>query len=154
MKRTFICILALLLTVCMLGACGPKEVELATVMDDINKEFEISGLTEIEEADKLELYYQIKADDVKQFAAEFSKDTSKNPQEIVLVEAVDEDAAKSIETSLKNILQTRLSNAKSYTPELVAVYDSCDVVVEGLYVSLIIDAKADDIRDFYDTYFE
>ena len=171
MKRIVLCVLALLLSVCMLCACGSdsengasdssanaskaeSSVDLNNVLADINSQFGISDLKVVKDKNALELYYQISAADVKQFAAEFSKDTSENPQEIILVEAVNEDAAKSIESALKNIQQSRISNAKSYTPELVEVYEKCNVVVDGVNVSLIIDARTDEIRAVYDSYFK
>lgn len=170
MKRIFLCVLALLLCVSILCACGDdtkssekaasgnseskSAVDLAAVMDDISKQFDLSALKAIEDKETLELYYQITASNVKQCAALMSTDTSVNPQEVILVEAVDENAAKEVETTLKNIQQSRLSNAKSYTPELVDLYESCDVVVDGVYVSLIIETRADEIREVYDSYFK
>ncbi len=153
MKKIAICLLSLILSLCMLTACGSADVDLKAVFDDINSQFGISDLTVIEEASKLNRYYMIEEAKVKQFAAEFSAESSVFT-EIVLVEGVDEAAASEIATFLNNHLQSRLSEAKSYNPESVAMLEGCSVDQNGTYVSLIIADNAADIKAVYDSYFE
>lgn len=153
MKRFGVCLLSLLLSLCMLTACGTADVDLKVVFDDINTQFAISDLTVIEDASKLNRYYMIEEDTVKQFAAEFSAESSVFT-EIVLVEAVDETSATEIATLLNNHYQSRLSEAKSYNPEAVAMLENCSVEQNGAYVSLIIGENASEIKAVYDSYFE
>lgn len=153
MKKIAICLLSLVLSLCMLTACGTADVDLKTVFDDINTQFGITDLTVIEEASKLNRYYMIEEDTVEQFAAEFSAESSVFT-EIVLIKAVDEAAATEIATLLNNHYQSRLSEAKSYNPESVAMLEGCSVEQNGVYVSLIIADNAADIKAVYDSYFE
>ena len=154
MKRTLLCVVSLLLSVCMLVACGSaKSVDLKTVFDDINSKFGFTDLIVLEEASKLNRYFQIDESKVKQFAAELSTESSVFT-EIILIEAVDEAAAKEMVTALNNHLQTRKDEAKSYNPESVAMLDKCTVENNGTYVTLIIDEKASEIRDLYNSYFK
>lgn len=153
MKKLGICLLSILLSLCILSACGTAQVDLKTVFDEINSQFGISDLTVIEDASKLNRYYMIEEDSVKQFAAEFSAESSVFT-EIVLIEAVDDASAGEIATLLNNHYQSRLSEAKSYNPESVAMLENCSVEQNGAYVSLIIDEKAAEIKAVYDSYFE
>ncbi|MBQ2971803.1 MAG: DUF4358 domain-containing protein [Ruminococcus sp.] len=153
MKNFGICLLSLILSLCMLTACGTADVDLQTVFDDINSQFGIEGITVIEDVAKLNRYYMIEEDTVEQFAAEFSAESSVY-KEIVLVKAVDEASASEIATLLNNHYQSRLSEAKSYNPESVAMLENCSVEQNGVYVSLIIDENAADIKAVYDSYFE
>ena len=153
MKKIAICLLSLVLSLCMLTACGTADVDLKVVFDDINSQFGISGLTVIEDASKLNRYYMIEESKVEQFAAEFSAESSVFT-EIVLIKAVDEAAASEIATLLNNHLQSRLSEAKSYNPESVAMLEGCTVETNGVYVSLIIGENAAEMKAVYDSYFK
>ena len=153
MKKIAICLLSLVLSLCMLTACGTADVDLKTVFDDINSQFGITGLTVIEDASKLNRYYMIDESKVEQFAAEFSAESSVFT-EVVLIKAVDEAAASEIATLLNNHLQSRMSEAKSYNPESVAMLEGCSVETNGVYVSLIIGEKAAEMKAVYDSYFK
>lgn len=138
----------------MLTACTQSaDVDLQKVFDDINTQFEIFDLTVIDDVSKLNRYYMIEEDKVEQFAAEFSAESSVFT-EIVLIKAVDETAAADIATLLNNHYQSRMSEAKSYNPESVAMLENCSVEQNGTYVSLIISDKADEIKETYNSYFE
>ena len=153
MKKIAICLLSLVLSLCMLTACGTADVDLKTVFDDINSQFGITDLTVIEDASKLNRYYMIDESKVEQFAAEFSAESSVFT-EVVLIKAVDEAAASEIATLLNNHLQSRMSEAKSYNPESVAMLEGCSVETNGVYVSLIIGEKAAEMKAVYDSYFK
>ena len=153
MKKIAICLLSLVLSLCILTACGTADVDLKTVFDDINSQFGITGLTVIEDASKLNRYYMIDESKVEQFAAEFSAESSVFT-EVVLIKAVDEAAASEIATLLNNHLQSRMSEAKSYNPESVAMLEGCSVETNGVYVSLIIGEKAAEMKAVYDSYFK
>ena len=153
MKKIAICLLSLVLSLCMLTACGTADVDLKVVFDDINSQFGITGLTVIEDASKLNRYYMIEEDKVEQFAAEFSAESSVFT-EVVLIKAVDEAAASEIATLLNNHLQSRMSEAKSYNPESVAMLEGCSVETNGVYVSLIIGENVAEMKAVYDSYFK
>ncbi len=154
MKKIIFSVVALILSLCILTACGGEQnVDLKTVFDDINSQYKFTDLTVLEDAKKLNRYFQIDDTKVEQFAAELSTESSVFT-EIILIKAVDETAAKDMVTALNNHLQTRKDEAKSYNPESVAMLEKCSVEQNGTYVSLIIDEKATDIRNLYNSYFE
>ena len=140
MKKIAICLLSLVLSLCMLTACGTADVDLKVVFDDINSQFGITGLTVIEDASKLNRYYMIEEDKVEQFAAEFSAESSVFT-EIVLIKAVDEAAASEIATLLNNHLQSRMSEAKSYNPESVAMLKQTVFMYHSLLLTMLLISK-------------
>ncbi len=136
-----------------LVACGgdssAKEADLSAVMAEVNTTY---GLTDdtmntIADLDTLELYYGIKADDVKQFAAESTKTPATDATEIILVEATDADAAKRVSDALTNEYNRLASNSASYSPELLDVVSSSKVETVGNYVTLIVHSEAKEVTE-------
>ena len=146
MKRAVTIIIAAVLTLAMLTACGTKNVDLKKVLDDINNQYGLSALTAVENADNLKRYYTIPTEDVKQFAAEFTKAASDGYAEVVIVEAPDTDAAGRVKTQLENRLRSQLSDAKSYNAEQVSMIEACSVKEKGNFVWLVISDKQADIN--------
>lgn len=148
MKKILLLICSLLLVITLLCGCGAKSVDLNQIMDYINTEYNITNVTKIDDVTKLKRYYEIEKEDVKQFAAEYASD-AKVYCEVVLVEAVDSNAADRIITSLQNHLDAKISEGRSYSPEDVAMLESCEVYKNGNYIALIIGADAQDIEDYF-----
>lgn len=159
MKKVLFIIASLLLSVVMLTACGTetpptaKDVALYDVLCEINTEFFDDGenMKLIETSDKLELYYDIPAADVEEYAAEVSKNSATEIDEVVLIKAVDEDAAKRVAEKLELRLQAQKDLCASYSPELLAVAEKCSVSTNGVYVSLIVTEAFDDVSALYNS---
>lgn len=154
MKRIIALVLAAILSVAVFAGCGSsgdsaKNVDLASVMETINSANKLS-LEKVEGKDMLNRYYNIDEKDVKQFAAEKDSDPDA-PLEVVLVEAVDADAAGRVEAALKDRYDSVLRTYTSYTPEKVAMVKECKVTKDGNFVSLII---ADNSSNMLKTYQE
>lgn len=154
MKRIIALVLAAILSVAVFAGCGSSEsssksVDLASVMETINTNNKLS-LDKVDSADKLNRYYSIEEKDVKQFAAEKDSDPDA-PVEVVLVEAVDSDAAARVETALNTRYDSVLRTYTSYTPEKVSMVKGCKVTKDGNFVSLIIaDNASDMLKTFQD----
>ena len=146
MKRILTILTAAVLVLALLTACGAKEADLKKVMDDVNSTYGLTGLTAVEDTDNLNRYYRIPAEDVKQFAAEFTKAASDGYTEVVLIEAVDADAAGRAKNKLDARLRSQLSDAKSYNAEQVSMIEGCKVMENGNYVWLVISDKQADIN--------
>ena len=153
MKRIVSLLFVFVMMLSVVGCSSTADVDLSAVMNDINSQYPEDGLTVLEEKSQLERYYMITEDMVESFAVEFSTQSSVFT-EVVLVKAVDEDSASQIATLLNNHYQARLSEAKSYNPESVAMLEKCSVETNGVYVSLIIGENADGIKEVYDSYFK
>ena len=138
MKRILTILTAAVLIAALLAACsGAKSVDLKAVMDDVNSAYGLSGLKQIEDTDSLNRYYQIPADAVKQFAAELTTEKS-NYNEVILIEAADQNAADTVTQQLNTRLNNQLSNAKSYDAEQVSMIEACEVKTNGNFVYLIV----------------
>lgn len=150
MKKIFVSVFAILMCMCLLAACGNtktlNDTPLSDVLAELNTELFNDGDTMrvIDSTDKLELYYSIDPADVKEFAAEVSKNSATEIDEVVLVKAVDEEAAKRVAEKLELRLQAQKDLCASYSAELLAVADKCAVRTQGVLVSLIITEQYDE----------
>ena len=148
MKKVISIVSAFVLCLAIFTGCGAKEVKLSEVMDKINSDFSLS-LQTLKSADELNTYYSIDTADVKQFSAEIDPNNNA-PVEIVLIEAVDADAASRVETALTTRYNAIYSQYSSYTPEQLDMVKACKVTKDGNFVSMIVaDKGADMLNVFY-----
>ena len=154
MKRIVSILLVVLVAAAVLAGCGGsdggsgKAVDLPAILTKFNTDYSLS-LEAVDTVEKLNRYYEIAVDDVKQFAAE--KDTSdpNAPVELVLVEAVDSAAADRVESALKERYKSVLRQYTSYTPEKVEMVKACDVTKDGNFVSMIVCDNAPDMVKYF-----
>ena len=151
MKRFWICCLAVVL-VLALAACGGgessgneggNEAPAATV--DV-KALKDSILSQVPITDPLDLqdsYLQdtlgIDSADVKSWAGTTSLAGSTGfPDELVLIEAANGDAAGRVKTALETHIEAMKTQAKDYSPEGYALAESCKVLQEGNYLAMFL----------------
>ncbi len=145
MKRIISIVLAALMLTAVLAGCGgAKEVDLNSVVSNINSQFGLSGLKTLEDTTALNRYYQIDPADVKQFAGELST-TASQYTEVVIVEANDSTAAQNIKAKLDAHLDTQLNTAKSYNADQVAMIEACSTKQSGNVVYLVVSDKFGEI---------
>ena len=150
MKKVISIVSAFVLCLAIFTGCGAKEVKLSEVMDKINSDFSLS-LQTLKSADELNTYYSIDTADVKQFAAEIDPNNNA-PVEIVLIEAVDADAASRVETALTTRYNAIYSQYSSYTPEQLDMVKACKVTKDGNFVSMIVADKGSEMLDVFYSY--
>ena len=150
MKKVISIVSAFVLCLAIFTGCGAKEVKLSEVMDKINSDFSLS-LQKLESADELNTYYSIDTADVKQFAAEIDPNNNA-PVEIVLIEAVDADAAARVESALTTRYNAIYSQYSSYTPEQLDMVKACKVTKDGNFVSMIVADKGSEMLDVFYNY--
>lgn len=144
MKKVLVSLAALLMCMCVLSACGGEKVlndkPLSEAMTKINAEYFDGGesMREIDSLDKLELYYDIAPEDVAEFAAEVAKNSATEIDEVILIKAVDDDAAKRVAEKLELRLQSQKDLCASYSPELLAIAENCAVRTQGVLVTLVV----------------
>lgn len=149
MKKAVFLLSVIVLCLTLLSGCGSSNANLSEVMSKINTDFKLS-LKTLENVDDLNTYYSIDTADVKQFAAEINSN-SNAPQEIVLVEAVDADAASRVEQALTNRYNSIYGTFKSYSPEQVSVVEGSKVTKDGNFVSMIVaENSADMLKVYYE----
>ena len=142
-----ICIALTVALFALLAACGgiaetaeTAPVSLAEVMDSFQLDEEMIRL----EGEDLTDVYGIALEDVAQFAAAVNGSGIK-ADEIVLVEAVDEDAAARVKELLDERYQSKLNELENYLPEEYAVVEACSVDINGKFVSMIVSPNAGDL---------
>lgn len=150
MKKVISIVSAFVLCLAIFTGCGAKEVKLSEVMDKINSDFSLS-LQKLDSADELNTYYSIDTADVKQFAAEIDPNNNA-PVEIVLIEAVDADAATRVESALTTRYNAIYSQYSSYTPEQLDMVKACKVTKDGNFVSMIVADKGSEMLDVFYSY--
>ena len=143
MKKIISIAMALVMSCLLLVGCGAKEVNLSEAMTKINSDFSLS-LKTLDSVDDLNTYYSIDTADVKQFAAEIDPNNDA-PVEIVLVEAVDAEAATRIETAVTTRYNDIYGRYSSYTPEKLDMVKSCKVTNENNIITLIVADKGSEI---------
>lgn len=168
---SFVFIILCITTVFLLSACDDEsnnttkittsqkvekpatDLVLSDVLASINQEFSITEDTvmPIETAEDLEIFYNILPVDVKQFAAQTAINSSTDIDEIILVEAVDSDAAQRVYEALELRYNTQRDLCASYSAELLAVIDKCSVEKNGNFVTLIMSSQSKEITEFYNS---
>jgi hypothetical protein len=153
MKKVLCCVMAL----CLMLLCGcattqpeaRKNVDLNALMGSMAADYGFGeGMLDLTQDDLLELY-GIEAADVKQFAAKLTLD-SIQADEVILIEAVDAQAAKRIKEKLDNRYQTKLNENRNYLPEQFAKIEKCSVTVHGNFVAMIVLENADEAAAAYE----
>ncbi len=166
---SFILVILCVCSLCLLSACGDDsetntkttasqdaeipaaDVVLSDVLAKINQKFSITKelVIAIESTDDLELFYNINPSDVKQFAAQTAVNTATDIDEIILVEAVDSDAAQRVYDALVNRYNSQKDLCASYSAELLAIIEKCSVERNGNFVTLIMSSDAKAITEYY-----
>lgn len=152
MMKRIIALLLVIAALCALAACGGSAkdvtVDLTAVKSQIISTLAISDPLDIP-VDRLYDLYTIDPATVKDSAC-FITMGGAFPDEIVMVQAVDEAAAKQIAQKLQNRLADVTNQAQNYDAESFALLEKCKVETAGTYVHLFISAKSTEMRTIFD----
>lgn len=142
MKKTWI-LLLVLVTLLSLTACGeqtngqpPVQIDMNTTYTAISGALEIPEMLELTEDLMLD-YCGIRKEAVKQ-AKVFICADSLRTDEIWLLEAVDEAAAKSLVELANKRLEKKGEESITYSPEQYAVVQKAELVQSGPYIGLFV----------------
>ena len=100
MAKKLLCLCMTLLVMLGVTACSSsqKTADLPKVMEDMKAIMENKDMMDLDESDLMS-YYGIEASQVKQFAV-YIDSTGIKGDEIILIEGIDADAAKSIKEKI------------------------------------------------------
>ena len=149
MKR-LVCAVLLIVMMLSLVACGsgaPREIDIKSVKEQIVSELSIEGALDLA-SDRLLALYGIEETDILESAC-FVTMGGVFPDEIVMIKAVDEDAADRIEAKLNTRLDEIKVQSQSYDPENYAIAQECKVLREGTVVALFMSAKYADMEAIF-----
>lgn len=150
MKKILAILLTALCVVSLAGCGGAKQVNLTECMDKMNSTYNVTDVKQYTTTDELNKYYSIDQADVKSFAAE--KSNSK-VDEIILVEAVDANAAARVKDCLQKRYDEKKRESASYDAEFLNTVNKCEVAVKDNYVRLILSDNASGMVDIFNSYF-
>lgn len=123
---------------------------LQKTMDAMTQSFPIDESITLSEPDLLD-FYGISADSIEQFSAQISS-SSISTQEIILIQAVDENNATIIEDNLQNHLDNQIAATRYYLPDEYSTLLQCKVRRDGTYVALIADKNHEALEQIYEDY--
>lgn len=138
MKKIF----ATLLSACLLlslVACGggeEKTMDMASTYEKLTQAAQLPDMLELPEDLILDLC-GIKAEDVNQCKVVICEDSLRT-DEIWLVEAKDEEGAKTIEALAQNRLKAKAEESITYSPEQYAVVEKAQLIRTGRFVALLV----------------
>ena len=154
MEKKLLCLCMTLLVMLGVTACSSsqKTADLPKVMEDMKAIMENKDMMDLDESDLMS-YYGIEASQVKQFAV-YIDSTGIKGDEIILIEGIDADAAKSIKEKIDARYQEKENTMKTYQPEEYAVLKKSKVEQNGNYISLIVSPQGDDLKEIYNKAFQ
>ena len=130
---------------------APKAVDLTALKAEMITQFNIESPIELDN-DKLLNQYGITAETVKA-SGSFIALTGIFPAEIVMIEAVDEAAAKDIAGKLQTRLDDLKVQSQSYDAESYAIAQNCSVLTNGNYVAMFFSEHGADMEALYNSKF-
>ena len=133
-------------------ASETSELVLADVRMQIIEQLSITEPFLLE-TDALLNLYGIGSDLVRQ-SASFVTMSGTFPDEVILVEAISEEAAEIICDSLENRLNEVMVQSETYDPENYDAAQQCRVTKDGLYISLVLSPMQEEILSCYYSCFE
>lgn len=156
MKKLIGMLLLLSILPLILVGCRDRQVDLNTVLDEINTRYpdSMTDMRRLTDVSELKNYYYIHPEDVKQFAAEVRSNTVDAPVEIVIAEAVDSEAAQNIYDALERRYNSTVSQYASYSPEQLDVVQNCGVNRDGRFVILAVCDHYDGVMDVFNEYIQ
>ena len=119
-------------------------VDLAALRTQFATDYELTDVLEVE-TEGLNNLYGITADQVASSASFNAASGAAFPQEIVVIQAVDEAAAADIAGKLESRLSNIAEQAASYDPESLELAENCPVVTDGVYVGMFFSSHYDDM---------
>ena len=154
-------IAVMLAMICLLSLCacgeteatkeGEKEAEinidLGALKDQMISDLEITDSVEVATDMLLDLY-GIEADDVASSACFMTMD-GVFPDEVIMIEAKDADAAKRVAEKLDARLESVKKQSESYDADNYALAQKCSVETKGVYVTLFLSPKYAEMTELF-----
>lgn len=146
-------IFAAVLIIAGLSACSAKQAELpgpGQLFETIREAVQLPEMVDVA-ADMLEANTGISAAEYAGAAYYIPMD-SVMPEEIILIRAVDDGAARDIREKLESYLDYRVEAARVYLTEYMPILQAGVVRRDGLTVSLIISEQVSEIVSVFENW--
>lgn len=130
------------------GETSTENSLLKTALEKVKAEVELPNDMSDFDAKRLKRVFGITEEQAEDFSGAICTDGLRQ-DEFIYVKAKNEAAAKDIADKLQNDWQSKYNVIKNYDPDQVKIIESAKVETDGLYVSLVISEKADQIKQIY-----
>lgn len=130
------------------GETSTESSVLKTALEKVKAEVELPNDMSDFDAKRLKRVFGITEEQAEDFSGAICTDGLRQ-DEFIYVKAKDEAAAKEVADKLQNDWQSKYNVIKNYDPDQVKIIESAKVETDGLYVSLVISEKADQIKQIY-----
>lgn len=130
------------------GNSSEENSILKTALEKVKAEVELPSDMADFDARRLKRVFGITDEQAEDFSGAICTDGLRQ-DEFIYVKAKNETAAKEIADKLQNDWQSKYNVIKNYDPDQVKIIESAKVETNGLYVSLVISEKADQIKQIY-----
>ena len=127
-----------------------KTVDLVALRDQMLADNNITDSVNVD-VEGLQSAYQIDPETVANVGAFNATSGAAFPQEVVMVQAVDETAAADIAKKLEGRLSNIAEQAASYDPDSQALAEKCKVVTDGVYVGMFFSEHYDTMVSAFQT---
>lgn len=124
------------------------ESELKTIYERVKQEVTLPDNMSDFTAARVKRVFGITEDEMTDFAGAVCTDGITQDQ-IIYVKAKDEDSAKAIAEKLQNNWQATYNVIKNYDPDQMTIIENAKVETNGLYVSLVMTAEADQVKSIF-----
>ena len=153
MKRIVFLFFSLAVLLSM-GACGekktekgPDQMDLSSVYTQMSDAVAIPQMLELDEDLMLD-YCGIKSETVKQAIVLICADSLRT-DEIWLIEAEDETAAKEIQKMAEKRLQKKGEESITYSPEQYAVVEKAELIQTGRFIALLVSPDSGELAGIF-----
>lgn len=121
---------------------------LQAALEKVKSDVELpSDMADFDER-RLKRVFGISEEQVDDFSGAICTDGLKQ-DEFIYIKAKDESTVQEIADKLQNDWQSKYNVIKNYDPDQVKIIESAKVETNGLYVSLVISEKAEQIKQIY-----
>lgn len=149
--RKLVSILLLVVMLAFSGcAASAQDVNLGKVMEEMEKQVNLTDMIDLDESDLTDMY-GIQPEDVKQMKGKVLSD-GLNPDELILIEAKDADAASRVQKALEQRLTNKGNEAKDYNPDGYALIQKCSVQAKGIYVCMLVSPEYEKLNSIYNSF--
>ena len=150
----FACIMTFTMAACSQGGddLSGKSADLTQVMTDMKAVLENKEMMDLTENNLMQ-NYGIDPSSLKQFAV-YIDSTGLKGDEIILMEAKDEESAKTVKSMIDARYQQKENTMKSYQPDEFAMLKECKVEQNGNYISLIVSPQHEELEKIYNEAFK
>lgn len=128
-----------------------KEFNAQAILDEILASYTFNDMTELEDVVFLEVLYGVNSADVKQFAM-YINETGITADEIIIIEAVDDEASQRVYDLILNWYTAKGIQMKDYLPEEYKKIEKSNVKISGNYIYMIVADNNTDIEKIVEKY--